>query len=230
VLAERLDLEAECGGAVLRRHDLSLEVDRERETRERERRVEQLADLALAQHFLARACADYGLSPRTLAADTRSYPLDSVFRSQFAATISDDQGRPTAILPFKPYQDYHKDFPQAEASSGTPSLYTVRSPESDAAIIVGPTPVDGNGAGKLVFLTYHTLIQFAESPNETLLVPQGVDDAIFWKAMQTFLAGRDASTKKLETAGDMVKELWPQVLFEFQDHSDPEIIPWNTPV
>jgi len=31
--------------------------------------------LALAQHFLARACADYGLSPRTLTADTRDQLL-----------------------------------------------------------------------------------------------------------------------------------------------------------
>ena len=175
----------------------------------------------------------------TLLDQERNYPLDSIFRSHLGALLSDDQGRPACIFPFKTYQDYLKDYPMAEATTetGTPSLYTVRSPESDNVIRVAPMPITGNGAGNKIFLHYHTIIAFARDPGEALVVPQSVDELIKWMALETFIPKQGSDRGKSDTVTTILKGngmdrpgLWNQVMFEFQDHGEIELIPWMTPV
>lgn len=150
------------------------------------------------------------------------YSLSSDFRNPLRGILSDSSGRPQSWLPFKPFVALRADFPLAanSGSVGTPTLYTVQSPERDSKVSLFPMPSSGNGAGRTFFMEYHCRIARVTDDAHSLTVPQEVDEAIFWCAVKRLLAQKGAETSKWQEARENYAKSWKDVLFEYRDYVD----------
>lgn len=162
----------------------------------------------------------------TLLDQDNDYSLNTDWAGIMSANISDTNGEPSAWLPFKEFAAVEKDVPQFEASNatGVPSFLTVISPETDAVVYVFPMPITGNGAGRILRLRYFKRITIPTSDGESMRIPQDMDNAIFWRAVHTFIAMRGGAVRKLVTAEKQADKYEKLVLHNYQDYPDKDYL------